>query len=67
MESLDDFENLEERSAPRICGIQLHATIANGDFNAFENLLKQGSPMEAKNCHGLTPLQVLKLITREKN
>ena len=43
----------------RISGADLHATISNGDFKAFEEMLKKGAPMEAKNIHGLTPLHVV--------
>ena len=56
-ENLDDFEDGEKSS--RITGTHLHEAIANGDFEAFQKLVKDGAPMEVKNCHGLTPLQVV--------
>lgn len=59
LESSDNLDFDDEISSRRLCGSHLHATIANGDFKAFEKLVKDGAPMEVKNCHGLTPLQVV--------
>ena len=59
---LEDLEAVDQHSKltpSRICGTDLHKAIANGDFQAFEQLVKDGAPMEIKNCHGLTPLQVV--------
>ena len=56
-EDLDDLDASEEPS--RITGTHLHEAIANGDFEAFQKLVKEGAPMEVRNCHGLTPLQVV--------
>jgi ankyrin repeat protein len=57
MEDIDGPESKVSKS--RICGTHLHDAIANGDFEAFQRLVKDGAPMEIKNCHGLTPLQVV--------
>ena len=57
MEDIDGPESKVSKS--RICGTHLHEAIANGDFEAFQRLVKDGAPMEIKNCHGLTPLQVV--------
>ena len=57
MEDIDGPESKVAKS--RICGTHLHEAIANGDFEAFQRLVKDGAPMEIKNCHGLTPLQVV--------
>ena len=56
----DDFDDIEvPEKSNRISGTHLHEAIANGDFEAFEQLVKDGAPMEVRNCHGLTPLQVV--------
>ena len=57
MEDIDGPDPKSSRN--RICGTHLHEAIANGDFDAFQRLVKEGAPMEIKNCHGLTPLQVV--------
>ena len=56
--TMADSEN-EDFCQERICGTHLHEAIANGDFRQFQKLVKEGAPMEIKNCHGLTPLQVV--------
>lgn len=49
----------EENPVKKVNGSQLHEAIANGDFKEFEHLVKEGAPMEIKNPHGLTALQVV--------
>ena len=57
---MEDIDGPDPKlSRNRICGTHLHEAIANGDFEAFQRLVKEGAPMEIKNCHGLTPLQVV--------
>ncbi len=43
----------------RVSGACLHTAIANNDHDSFKRLIKQGVPMEVKNHHGLSPLQVV--------
>ena len=42
MEDIDGPESKVSKS--RICGTHLHEAIANGDFEAFQRLVKDGAP-----------------------